>query len=187
MTASAIACRVTSSATYGYSLRYIRSQPPPHTVTASATYGYSLRYNTVTASATYGHSLRHIRSLTASATYGYSLRQTHNNCSCYFQRAPCGSLGPQETTEQYYTRKNTQHSLKESCLSVGHRLGLPWAPVWRQNSCRRGPWARPRAPEHSPSPRGPRRRRCAPRRASLDPWRGQMPPRERLHVVWREG
>ena len=38
---------------------------------------------------------------------------------------------------------------------------MPRAPEWREKSRRRGPWASPRAPERSPSPRGPRRRRCA--------------------------
>ena len=67
----------------------------------------------------------------------------------------------------------------------GTRSGwVPRAPVSRRKSRRRRPWASPRAPERSPSTRGPRRRRCAPRRASLDPWRGQTVSLKRLHTGW---
>ena len=41
-----------------------------------------------------------------------------------FRGPPCGSLGPQETTKQCYTRKNTQQSLKKKMVSVGQ-----WHPV----------------------------------------------------------
>ena len=56
----------TASATYGYSLRHIRLQPPLHTDIASATYGYSLRY-------IYGYSLRYIYGYSLRYIYGYSL------------------------------------------------------------------------------------------------------------------
>ena len=57
-------------------------------------------------------------------TLGPGRQQTGFNCSGHFQRPPRGSLGPQETTKQYYTRKNTQQSLKERFVSVGHPVGV---------------------------------------------------------------
>ena len=41
-----------------------------------------------------------------------------------FRGPPRGSLGPQETTKQYYTRKNTQQSWGEKVVSVGHPVGV---------------------------------------------------------------
>ena len=51
-------------------------------------------------------------------------QQNAVNCSGHFQGAPCGSLGPQETTKKCYTRKNTQQSLKKEIVSVRHPVGV---------------------------------------------------------------
>ena len=51
-------------------------------------------------------------------------QQNAFNCCGHFQGAPRGSLGPQETTKRYYTRKTTQHSLKKKIVSVGHPVGV---------------------------------------------------------------
>ena len=46
-------------------------------------------------------------------------QQTHYNYSGHFQSPPRGSLGPQETTKQYYKRKNTKQSLKKKSCQCG--------------------------------------------------------------------
>ena len=58
-------------------------------------------------------------------TWAHTMRpagqQTHYNYSGHFQSPPRGSLGPQETTKQYYKRKNTKQSLKKKSCQCGAR------------------------------------------------------------------
>ena len=58
-------------------------------------------------------------------TWAHTMRpagqQTHFNCYGHFQSPPRGSLGPQETTKQYYKRKNTKQSLKKKSCQCGAR------------------------------------------------------------------